>query len=82
MPVGPLLGLQAVEGAEATETENHPLGGWTTKRFYMKKHLFDVDGSLYNSVLSKRCFFRYNRFVVHPPSGCFSVSVASAPSTA
>ena len=30
------LGLQAVEGAEATETENHPLSGWTTKRLYLK----------------------------------------------
>ena len=50
--------------------------------FHHKKHLFDVDGSLNNSVLSKRCFFRYNRFVIHPLSGWFSVSVASAPSTA
>lgn len=49
---------------------------------HKKKHLFDGDGSLDNSVLSKRCFFRYNRFGLHPLSGCFSVSVASAPSTA
>ena len=34
-----LLVLQAVEGAEATETENHPLSGWNTKRLYLKKHL-------------------------------------------
>ena len=50
--------------------------------FAIKKHLFDVDGSLNNSVFSKRCFFRYDRFVIHPLSGWFSVSVASAPSTA
>ena len=50
--------------------------------FRHKKHLFNVDGSLNNSVLSKRCFSMYNRFGFHPLSGWVSVSVASAPSTA
>ena len=37
-----------------------------------------VDGSLNNSVLSKRCFFMFNFFGAHPLSGGFFVSVASS----
>ena len=49
--------LQAVEGAEATETENHPLSGWNTKRLYLKKHLFDKTELFRLSSTLKRCFF-------------------------
>ena len=50
-------------------------------RFRHKKYLFEGDGNE-QLRLSKRCFFRYNRFEFHPLNGYFSVSIASAPSTA
>ncbi len=55
-----LLSLQAVEGVEATETKNYPLSGWTTKRLYIKKHLFDKTELFRFLSTLKRCFFMAN----------------------
>ena len=71
------LGLQAVEGAEATETENHPLGGWTTKWLYLK-NTFSIRRSCSGSRPHRKGVFLWRKNnILHIRNGCAGTILSS-----